>query len=133
MPKGGCAGAGAIIAMVGSANPKANGGQYNLAVWPPRNPGSSMKIFTYTAAIASGKFSMTTPISDSRFSYRDPMSGEDGWEQAFARRHPLETWLMMRFWRSLAGDANLDPAEEVNTLERVDELLREHAAGSAKG
>ncbi len=67
---------GAIIAMVGSANPKANGGQYNLAVWPPRNPGSSMKIFTYTTAIASRKFSMTTPITDSAFTYRDPTSGE---------------------------------------------------------
>jgi penicillin-binding protein 1A len=67
---------GAIVAMVGSANSKANGGQYNLAVWPPRNPGSSMKIFTYTAAIASGKFSMTTPIADSPISYRDPVSGE---------------------------------------------------------
>src|SRR5438094_8698439 len=67
---------GAIIAMVGSANPNAYGGQYNLAVWPPRNPGSSMKIFTYTAAIASGKYTMTTPIADSRISYRDPMSGE---------------------------------------------------------
>jgi len=60
---------GAIVAMVGSANPKANGGQYNLAVWPPRNPGSSMKIFTYTAAIASKKFTMTTPIRDSRFNF----------------------------------------------------------------
>jgi membrane peptidoglycan carboxypeptidase len=67
---------GDILAMVGSANPNANGGQYNLAVWPPRNPGSSMKIFTYTAAIASGMFSMTTPIADSPFSYRDPISGE---------------------------------------------------------
>jgi membrane peptidoglycan carboxypeptidase len=67
---------GAIVAMVGSANPKRNGGQYNLAVWPPRNPGSSMKIFTYTTAIASGKFSMTTPITDSGFTYRDPVSGE---------------------------------------------------------
>jgi membrane peptidoglycan carboxypeptidase len=67
---------GAIVAMVGSANPKASGGQYNLAVWPPRNPGSSMKIFTYTAAIASGKFSMTTPITDGPFSYRDPVSSE---------------------------------------------------------
>src|SRR5258708_648655 len=67
---------GAIIAMVGSANPKANGGQYNLAVWPPRNPGSSMKIFTYTTAIASHKFTMTTPITDGPFSYRDPVSGE---------------------------------------------------------
>jgi membrane peptidoglycan carboxypeptidase len=62
--------------MVGSANPNANGGQYNLAVWPPRNPGSSMKIFTYTAAIASGKYSMTTPVQDSPFSYREPGSTE---------------------------------------------------------
>jgi membrane peptidoglycan carboxypeptidase len=67
---------GAIIAMVGSANPKGNGGQYNLAVWPPRNPGSSMKIFTYTTAIASRLYSMTTPIADAPFSYRDPVSGE---------------------------------------------------------
>jgi len=63
---------GAIIAMVSSANQNANGGQYNLAVWPPRNPGSSMKIFTYTAAINSGQFTMTTPIEDSPFTYRAP-------------------------------------------------------------
>ena len=69
---------GAIVSMVGSANPNANGGQYNLAVWPPRNPGSSMKIFTYTAAIASGKYSMTTPIADSAFSYREP-----GWTEVY--------------------------------------------------
>jgi membrane peptidoglycan carboxypeptidase len=56
----------AIVAMVGSANPTRYGGQYNLAVWPPRNPGSSMKIYTYTAAIASKKFTMTTPIEDSK-------------------------------------------------------------------
>src|SRR5690348_11637884 len=55
---------GAILVMVGSADPNAYGGQYNLAVWPPRNPGSSMKIYTYTAAIASGKFTMTTPVQD---------------------------------------------------------------------
>ncbi|HZQ49819.1 MAG TPA: transglycosylase domain-containing protein [Candidatus Dormibacteraeota bacterium] len=62
---------GAIIAMVSSANPAANGGQYNLAVWPPRNPGSSMKIFTYTTAIASGKYTMTTLITDSPISIPD--------------------------------------------------------------
>jgi membrane peptidoglycan carboxypeptidase len=67
---------GAILVMVGSANPNAYGGQYNLAVWPPRNPGSSMKIYTYTAAIASGKFTMTTPIADSPLVYRDPISLE---------------------------------------------------------
>ena len=68
---------GAIIAMVGSANSKANGGQYNLAVWPPRNPGSSMKIFTYTAAIASGRFTMTTRIADSPFVWR---AGTEVWK-----------------------------------------------------
>src|SRR4029077_6634734 len=67
---------GAIVAMVASANPNANGGQYNLAVWPPRNPGSSMKIFTYTAAIASGKYTMVSRIPDGWFTYRDPISGE---------------------------------------------------------
>src|SRR5206468_2984745 len=63
---------GAIIAMVGSANPNAYGGQYNLAVWPPRNPGSSMKIYTYTAAIQSGRYTMTTPIRDSRITVYAP-------------------------------------------------------------
>jgi membrane peptidoglycan carboxypeptidase len=67
---------GAIVAMVGSGNPNGNGGQYNLAVWPPRNPGSSMKIFTYTAAIESGRYTMTTQVPDSAFTYRDPVSGE---------------------------------------------------------
>src|SRR5438093_11324460 len=66
----------AILAMVGSANPTRNGGQHNLGVWQPRNPGSSMKIYTYTAAIASKKFTMTTPIRDSRFTYRQPGSTE---------------------------------------------------------
>jgi membrane peptidoglycan carboxypeptidase len=68
--------------MVGSANPTANGGQYNLAVWPPRNPGSSMKIFTYTAAIASGRFSMTTPIEDSPLSYTEP-----GWTESYSPKN----------------------------------------------
>ena len=62
---------GAIISMVSSANPNRDGGQYNLAVWPPRNPGSSMKIYTYTAAIASGRYTMTTPIQDAAFQYDD--------------------------------------------------------------
>jgi membrane peptidoglycan carboxypeptidase len=62
---------GAILTMVGSADPNSYGGQYNLAVWPPRNPGSSMKIYTYTEAIASGKYTMTTPIRDSAIAIPD--------------------------------------------------------------
>jgi hypothetical protein len=64
-----------------------------------------------------------------REGYRDPMKGEDNWEQEFARLHPVETQLMMRFWRSLAGDPGLDPAERLPTLESVEQLLA--AGGNA--
>lgn len=60
---------GEIYSMVGSTDPNAVGGQYNFAVWPPRNPGSSMKMYNYTAAIASGKFTMVTPIVDSQITF----------------------------------------------------------------
>ena len=40
------------------------------------------------------------------------------------RRHPFETEIMMRFWRTLAGDDRLAPAEQVTTLEQADALLR---------
>jgi GT2 family glycosyltransferase len=63
-----------------------------------------------------------------REGYRDPMAGEDGWEQAFALRHPFETHIMMRFWRTLGADSTLDPADQIPTLERADELLRQHQA-----
>ncbi len=65
---------GAIVAMVGSADPSSYGGQYNLAVWPPRNPGSSMKIYTYTAAISSGRYTMTSNVTDSAISIPDGTS-----------------------------------------------------------
>ncbi len=54
---------GAVVAMVGAADPNGPGHEYNMAL-TPRNPGSSMKIWTYTAAIESQKFSVTTPIAD---------------------------------------------------------------------
>jgi membrane peptidoglycan carboxypeptidase len=55
---------GAVVAMVGAADVNGPDGQNNFAVWPPRNPGSSFKVFNYTAAIASGKYTMVTPIAD---------------------------------------------------------------------
>jgi hypothetical protein len=60
-----------------------------------------------------------------REGYRDPLKGEDGWEQAFARKHPLEAHLMMRFWRTLGGDPLLDSSERLPTLESVEALLRD--------
>lgn len=62
-----------------------------------------------------------------REGWRDPLAGEDHWEEAFAKRHPFETELMVRFWRSLAGDPNVSPAERVMTLEEVDAVLGQRA------
>jgi membrane peptidoglycan carboxypeptidase len=55
---------GQVLAMVGSAGPNVPGGQFNMAAYPPRNPGSSFKVFTYTAAIDSRRYTMVTPIVD---------------------------------------------------------------------
>ncbi|MGA7173584.1 MAG: transglycosylase domain-containing protein [Candidatus Dormiibacterota bacterium] len=52
---------GEILAMVGTTEPTGQWGQINMVV-SPRRTGSSFKMFTYTAALASGKFTMTTPI-----------------------------------------------------------------------
>ncbi|HEY9288911.1 MAG TPA: transglycosylase domain-containing protein, partial [Candidatus Dormibacteraeota bacterium] len=54
---------GQVLAMVGGANYYAPGGQYNMATHT-RQPGSSFKIFTYTAAIESRKVNMVTSILD---------------------------------------------------------------------
>ncbi len=54
---------GEILAMVGTSNYNGSVGQINMTN-SPRRPGSTFKMFTYTAAIASGKFTMTTPVLD---------------------------------------------------------------------
>jgi membrane peptidoglycan carboxypeptidase len=60
---------GAVLAMVGSAGADVPGGQYNMAV-VPRQPGSAFKIFTYTAAIESQKFTMGSWILDEPITVR---------------------------------------------------------------
>src|SRR5437667_4480556 len=55
---------GGVLAMVGSAGPDVPGGEYNMAIIP-RQPGSAFKMFTYTAAIESGKFTMGSWVDDS--------------------------------------------------------------------
>ena len=54
---------GEILAMVGGDNYSKPGGWINMAD-TPRQPGSTFKIYTYTAAIESRKFNMITPILD---------------------------------------------------------------------
>src|SRR5207253_8554203 len=54
---------GEILAMVGGNDYNRPGGQINMAN-SPRQPGSSFKIFTYSAAIESRKVNMISPILD---------------------------------------------------------------------
>jgi membrane peptidoglycan carboxypeptidase len=54
---------GEVLAMVGGDDYYRPGGQINMAT-TPRQPGSSFKMFTYTAAIESGRVNMTSPILD---------------------------------------------------------------------
>lgn len=60
---------GAVLAMVGSAGADVPGGQYNMAIIP-RQPGSAFKIFTYSAAIESQKFTMGSWVLDEPVSVR---------------------------------------------------------------
>ncbi len=67
---------GEVLAMVGGDDYNRPGGQINMAV-SPRQPGSSFKIFTYTAAIESRLVNMLTPILDEPLVF--PLgAGEDG-------------------------------------------------------
>jgi membrane peptidoglycan carboxypeptidase len=77
---------GQVLAMVGSAGNQTPGGEYNMAVGPPRNPGSAFKIFTYTAAIDSHRYTMVTPVQDMPINVRLPRSAPYAPEN-FGRRY----------------------------------------------
>ncbi|MBV9524988.1 MAG: transglycosylase domain-containing protein, partial [Candidatus Dormibacteraeota bacterium] len=63
---------GEVLDMVGSGDPANHHfGDTNLAT-SLVSPGSTIKLFTYTAAIASGKFTMTTPILDAPTKFKQP-------------------------------------------------------------
>jgi membrane peptidoglycan carboxypeptidase len=63
---------GQVVALVGSAGRDRPGGQYDLAVWPPRSPGSTFKIFTYATAISSRRYTMVAPVPDTPLTIRLP-------------------------------------------------------------
>ncbi|TMC49507.1 MAG: hypothetical protein E6J14_08400 [Chloroflexi bacterium] len=62
---------GEVLAMVGTANYSDPGfGQLNMAT-RPLQPGSTIKLFTYTSAIASRLYTMTSPVEDSYITLKD--------------------------------------------------------------
>jgi len=64
---------GQVLAMVGGDDYYRPGGQINMATTTTRQPGSSFKMFTYTAAIESGRLNMTSPILDQPMTF--PLGG----------------------------------------------------------
>ena len=64
---------GEILAMVGSAPGNRANGEIDMATSPTRQVGSAFKIFTYTAAIATRKVNMTSPILDAPLAF--PIGG----------------------------------------------------------
>lgn len=66
---------GGVLALVGSWNRDDPGtGQLNMAI-RMRQPGSTIKLFTYAAALASRQFTMTTPILDAPVTLTPPGPG----------------------------------------------------------
>ena len=77
---------GEILAMVGTydySDPHI--GQNNMAT-ALISPGSAIKLFTYSAAIASGKYTMTTPILDAPFTFPVPGNPKGYSPQDYDRR-----------------------------------------------
>ena len=68
---------GEILAMVGGNDRTSSGGQINMAT-SPRQPGSSFKIYTYTAAIESRRVNMLSPILDAPLVF-PVFGGNDGY------------------------------------------------------
>jgi len=83
---------GAVKAMTGGWNySDPVEGDVNMAT-NPRDPGSSIKIFTYTAAIASHQFTMTTPIVDAPFTFPggySPLDYDRHWHGTCSLPHCL--------------------------------------------
>jgi membrane peptidoglycan carboxypeptidase len=62
---------GEVLAMVGAWDPTDNVVNDRNLVLERRQPGSTIKLFTYTSAIASREFTMTTPVLDAPITLRD--------------------------------------------------------------
>ncbi len=78
---------GEILAMVGGDDYNRPGGWINMAD-TPRQPGSTFKIYTYTAAIESRKFNMITPILDAPLVF-PTWGGESGFDQYIPLNYDL--------------------------------------------
>ena len=90
---------GQVLAMVGGADYYRLGGQINMATSITRQPGSSFKMFTYTAAIESGRLNMVSPILDQPMAFPTG-GGADG----------LKPWAPLNYDKRFHGTVPLKVA-----------------------
>jgi len=101
---------GDILAMIGSKNySDSNGGNYNIAL-ALRQPGSSIKVITYSAAL-SNKFTASTIINDSPITFNSPSAPSYSPVNYDGRYHGNMT-LRLAF----ANSINIPAVKTLNTI-----------------
>ena len=110
---------GQILAYVGSPDYTEHGGKYDYVSGVPVNPGSSLKPFTYAAAIRDKRITMETPIADGPSPYVVTTPGTQPWkvynyDRGTHGNPPAKV--------ALAGSLNI-PAVKVELTEGVPQVV----------
>jgi penicillin-binding protein 1A len=102
---------GEVLAMVGAWDPNDQVVQDRNLAYEQRQPGSTIKLFTYTAAIASREFTMTSPILDA------PVHLDDGSSTGYSPLNYDRRWHGVCQLKTCLGNSFNVPA--VKTEARV--------------
>ncbi|TMD83700.1 MAG: penicillin-binding protein [Chloroflexi bacterium] len=112
---------GQVLAMVGGADYYRPGGQINMATTTTRQPGSSFKMFTYTAAIESGKLNMTSPIYDQPLTF--PLGGGPKGDKPYAPQNYDQRYHGTLPLKMAMGNSLNIPAIKVELLTGIPAVL----------
>ena len=110
---------GQILTYVGSPDSNEQGGKFDWAT-EPINPGSSLKPFTYAAAIRDRKITMETPIADGPSPYVVNVPGSGPWK---VYNYDKSTHGNPPARVALAGSLNI-PAVKVELAEGVAQVVQ---------
>ena len=115
---------GEMLAYVGNAGPGYPASQIDMAsTRNARQPGSTMKLFTYSAAIADRKVTMETPILDAPYSL--PKGGGPQGEQAYTvHNYDLGYHGSLPVRQTLANSLNI-PAVKVEQMVGVPRVVQQ--------
>ena len=113
---------GEILAMVGGNNYNSPGGWINMAD-TPRQPGSTFKIYTYTAAIESRKFNMITPILDAPLVF-PTWGGVSGFDPYIPLNYDLRYHGVLPLKVAMGNSLNI-PAVKVELRVGIQNVLNE--------